>query len=250
MLQEIIPTKEYLINDMVIPDGFDEVDHFIYKVYFKNEMVGLIDYQLGYRFSMIHDDKCLWIGLFLVDESYQRKGFGKEILNKVVKKYGDFYVVNVKISLDNCDRISASKGSVYGHLFISGFNKAYKGSIYVDDVTLTVDKKSVVKQNYENGKNSGCWYYLNRSEKEYTPAVVSFSGKTLDVTKTSLTIKKGKKATIKATAMPKTKITYQSKNKKVATVNSKGVVRGIRKGKTTILVTANGKTVKVQITVK
>ena len=167
-----------------------------------------------------------------------------------VKKYGDFYVVNVKISLDNCDRISASKGSVYGHLFISGFNKAYKGSIYVDDVTLTVDKKSVVKQNYENGKNSGCWYYLNRSEKEYTPAVVSFSGKTLDVTKTSLTIKKGKKATIKATAMPKTKITYQSKNKKVATVNSKGVVRGIRKGKTTILVTANGKTVKVQITVK
>ena len=63
-------------------------------------------------------------------------------------------------------------------------------------------------------------------------------------------IKKGKKATIKATAMPKTKIAYQSKNKKVATVNSKGVVRGIRKGKTTILVTANGKTVKVQITVK
>ena len=27
----------------------------------------------------------------MVDESYQRKGFGKEILNKVVKKYGDFY---------------------------------------------------------------------------------------------------------------------------------------------------------------
>ena len=117
-------------------------------------------------------------------------------------------------------------------------------------MTLTVDKKSVVKQNYENGKKGGCWYYLNRSEKEYTPAVVSFSGKTLDVTKTSLAIKKGKKATIKATAMPKTKIAYQSKNKKVATVNSKGVVRGIRKGKTTILVTANGKTVKVQITVK
>lgn len=170
--------------------------------------------------------------------------------SKEVKKYGDFYVVNVKISLDNCDRISASKGSVYGHLFISGFNKAYKGSIYVDDVTLTVDKKSVVKQNYENGKNGGCWYYLNRSEKEYTPAVVSFSGKTLDVTKTSLAINKGEKATIKATAMPKTKIAYQSKNKKVAAVNSKGVVRGIRKGKTTILVTANGKTVKVQITVK
>ena len=118
-----------------------------------------------------------------------KEGYSYDKNSKEVKKYGDFYVVNVKIPLDNCDRISASKGSVYGHLFISGFNKAYKGSIYVDDVTLTVDKKSVVKQNYENGKNSGCWYYLNRSEKEYTPAVVSFSGKTLDVTKTSL--KKG-----------------------------------------------------------
>ena len=100
-----------------------------------------------------------------------KEGYSYDKNSKEVKKYGDFYVVNVKISLDNCDRISASKGSVYGHLFISGFNKAYKGSIYVDDVTLTVDKKSVVKQNYENGKNSGCWYYLNRSEKEYTPAV-------------------------------------------------------------------------------
>ena len=122
-----------------------------------------------------------------------KEGYSYDKNSKEVKKYGDFYVVNVKISLDNCDRISASKGSVYGHLFISGFNKAYKGSIYVDDVTLTVDKKSVVKQNYENGKNSGCWYYLNRSEKEYTPAVVSFSGKTLDVTKTSLAIKRVKK---------------------------------------------------------
>ena len=68
-----------------------QILHTWVEVYFKNEMVGLIDYQLGYRFSMIHDDKCIWIGLFLVDESYQRKGFGKEILNKVVKKYGDFY---------------------------------------------------------------------------------------------------------------------------------------------------------------
>ncbi len=81
-----------------------------------------------------------------------KEGYSYDKNSKEVKKYGDFYVVNVKISLDNCDRISASKGSVYGHLFISGFNKAYKGSIYVDDVTLTVDKKSVVKQNYENGK--------------------------------------------------------------------------------------------------
>ena len=26
-------------------------------------------------------------------------------MKNIVKKYGDFYVVNVKISLDNCDRM-------------------------------------------------------------------------------------------------------------------------------------------------
>ena len=69
------------------------------------------------------------------------------------------------------------------------------------------------------------------------------------MTKTSLAIKRVK-SDDQSHCNAKTKIAYQSKNKKVATVNSKGVVRGIRKGKTTILVTANGKTVKVQITVK
>ena len=92
-----------------------------------------------------------------------KEGYSYDKNSKEVK-YGDFYVVNVKISLDNCDRISAS-GEVLWTSVHLWFNKAYMGSIYVDDVTLTVDKKSVVKQNYENGKNSGCWYYLNRSEK-------------------------------------------------------------------------------------
>lgn len=37
--------------------------------------------------------------------------------------------------------------------------------------------------------------------------------------------------------MPAGKITYTSSNKKVATVTSKGVVKGIKKGKATITVT-------------
>ena len=35
-----------------------------------------------------------------------KEGYSYDKNSKEVKKYGDFYVVNVKISLDNCDRIS------------------------------------------------------------------------------------------------------------------------------------------------
>lgn len=43
---------------------------------------------------------------------------------------------------------------------------------------------------------------------------------------------------------------YNISNKKGATVNSKGVVTGKKAGKATITVKANGKTVKVKVTVK
>ena len=83
-----------------------------------------------------------------------------------------------------------------------------------------------------------------------TPKVVGFTGKALDVAKKTLTIKAGKKATIKAATMPNSKVTYKTSNKKVATVTNKGVVKGVKKGKAVITVKANGKTVKVKITVK
>ena len=50
--------------------------------------------------------------------------------------------------------------------------------------------------------------------------------------------------------MPNSKVTYKTSNKKVATVTNKGVVKGVKKGKAVITVKANGKTVKVKITVK
>lgn len=87
LLEGIVPTKDYLIDDMKIPEGFDEKNHYIYKVYFKDEMIALIDFQQGYRFSMRHDDECLWIGLFLVDESYQRMKFGKMVIEHLIEEY-------------------------------------------------------------------------------------------------------------------------------------------------------------------
>lgn len=87
-----------------------------------------------------------------------------------------------------------------------------------------------------NGKSAAC--------------VVTVKAPTLTVAKKSLTVKKGKTVKIKAKATPKGKVTYTSKNKKIATVNKNGKVKGKKKGKTTIRVKCNGVTKNVKIRVK
>lgn len=72
----------------------------------------------------------------------------------------------------------------------------------------------------------------------------------LTLSKTAYTVAAGKTVTIKAAANPKGTITYTSGNKKVATVSSKGVVKGIKKGTATITLTCNGLKKTVKVTVK
>lgn len=66
-------------------------------------------------------------------------------------------------------------------------------------------------------------------------------------------IAKGKSFKIKAAATPKNtdeKITFKSSNKKVATVTSKGVVKGLKKGTATITVQSGSKKMTCKVTVK
>ena len=70
----------------------------------------------------------------------------------------------------------------------------------------------------------------------------------LKLTKSSATVKVGKTTKISAKATPSKKITYKSSNTKIATVSSKGVVKGKKKGTAKITVTCNG--VKKVFTVK
>lgn len=74
---------------------------------------------------------------------------------------------------------------------------------------------------------------------------------------TKKTIYNGKSFTLKATVNPKNAaykaVTYKSSNKKIATVTSKGVVKGIKPGRVTITVTAKDgskKAAKCTVTVK
>ncbi|MGN0312016.1 MAG: Ig-like domain-containing protein [Lachnospiraceae bacterium] len=186
------------------------------------------------------------------------EGFSFNKSSDSVTRYNDFYVIDAKMPMnqftvgfegDQVDYLEGS-GKIYAFASIIGTGKKYKGSIFFDDLSLVADEGTIVSNDFENGDIGDCFYYQNTSKEVNTPKVVSFSGKALEVSQTSLTVKKGKKVTIKATATPNSKITYTSSNKKVATVTSKGVVKGIKKGKATITVKANGKTIKVKVTVK
>lgn len=87
-------------------------------------------------------------------------------------------------------------------------------------------------------------------------ASTNIAPRKITLSKKKLTIKKGKKKTIKCSVYPATatnkKVTFKSSNKKVASVTAKGVVKGKKAGKAKITVKAAGANVKatVKITVK
>ena len=69
--------------------------------------------------------------------------------------------------------------------------------------------------------------------------------------KSTITVKRGKKATLKYQVYPvKKKVTFKSSNKKRVTVTKKGVVKGIRKGTAKITIKAGNKKTIVKVKVK
>ena len=88
-------------------------------------------------------------------------------------------------------------------------------------------------------------------KKAVTTTKLSVTGKSLK--KNKLTLKKGKSVTLTAVRTPITsteKITYQSSNKKIAAVTSKGKVTGKKPGKAKITVKSGKKKVTISVTVK
>ena len=80
-------TWQYVQDDMRPPQGFEKEEHFHYKIYDQDVMIGYIDYMIGYRYHMIHDDSYMWIGLFLVDQNHQRQHYGKRIIKEILDRH-------------------------------------------------------------------------------------------------------------------------------------------------------------------
>ena len=181
-----------------------------------------------------------------------------------VKKTGDFYVITYKAQNGALhaedvpgDVATAQKVAVDVSINVKGIYITAKNSaVYVDDVQIAkadgtvLEKKDFTSARIADGecviapKNN--W---EKDAKKLKLATIT-DNKVLTVKSTKATVKVGKTAKISATATPATKITYTSSNKKIATVSSKGVITGKKAGKAVISVKANGKTVKVTVTVK
>ena len=115
----------------------------------------------------------------------------------------------------------------------------------------TVSSKGVIK-----AKKAGTTKITVKSGKKKIVVTVKVTGvKTTNLSgvPAAKNISKRKSFKIKAIATPKNtdeKITFKSSNKKVATVTSKGVVKGLKKGTATITVQSGSKKMTCKVTVK
>lgn len=131
--------------------------------------------------------------------------------------------------------ISVSKTGITGTAkFISSNKKV-----------ATVNSKGVV-----TAKKAGKAVITVKVGKLSKKVTIQVKAPSVKLTKTSANIKVGKTVTIKAKATPSGTVKYTSSNKKVATVTSKGVVKGKKKGTAVITVTCNGATAKFKVKVK
>lgn len=132
-------------------------------------------------------------------------------------------------------KITVTKTGVSGTAKFTSSNKS----------VATVNSKGVV-----TAKKAGTVKITVQVGKYKKAVTLKVKNASLKLAKAAATIKKGKTTTIKASAVPSGKVTYTSSNKKVATVTSKGVVKGVKKGTAVITVKCNGMTAKFKVTVK
>ena len=130
-------------------------------------------------------------------------------------------------------------------------DRAYNGSFAVANALIKIGDK-VYKTDYsQSGAIAGFFgEYEGYNELEAS----SFSTAALSVDKASVKVKNGKTATVKVTTMfSGDKVSVSSSSAKVAKAAFKGgklTIKGIKKGKATVTVKANGKTKKIKVTVK
>lgn len=131
--------------------------------------------------------------------------------------------------------IKVTKTKVTGKVTFKSSNKK----------VATVNSKGVI-----TGKKAGKAVITVKVGKYTKKLTVKVKKPSFKLVKSSVKLKKGKKTTIRVKAAPVSKVTYKTSNRKVATVNSKGVVTAKKKGTAKITVKCNGITRTFKVTVK
>ncbi len=145
----------------------------------------------------------------------------KKATNKASKKIKDYKFSTSNKKVATVD----SKGKIKG--------------IKSGNATITMKSKKKVAGKYVTAK--------------YKVKVVSVVSKSISTAK-SITVIQGKKTAVKATVLPGNVsvkgVTYKSSNKKVATVDSKGNVKGVKAGSAKITITSKDGNAKATVSVK
>lgn len=145
-------------------------------------------------------------------------------------------------------------------MIVGDTQKAYLIGTY-DDTTIIKWKSSdeSIATISSNGKINAVSYgevkiSASLGGKKYSKTIKVIDGVEVSLNKSSASIKVGKELTLKATTSPSnidTKLTWSSSNTKIASVSSKGVVKGLKAGTATITVeTSDGNKANCKITVK
>ena len=236
-----ITLEGYMANDSdTYPEGLKTFDNMIYIVdpskVAVNENSGATTY--GGEWYYLHAD-----GKYdtTAGSTYEIKDVTAVITTKNVSVYpGKTAKINVKYSNTTAQttKVWSSSNTKVATVDQNGVVKGVKAG--KAKITLTVQNP---------GDAQALVLSKDVTVKQYVTSIK------LNATKKA--IYNGKSFTLKATVNPKNAankaVTYKSSNKKIATVTSKGVVKGIKPGKATITVTAKDgskKSAKCTVTVK
>lgn len=140
--------------------------------------------------------------------------------------------------------------------FINPTREGYDFDGWYSDVALTKKKTGIDASVTDNVKVYAKWIEKTASVPENKddgtvdkPTQENIAPPSIVFIKSTVTVKPGKTVNNIQKVPEGTDVTYISENKKVATVNEKGVVKGINAGKTTIKASVNGITTSFEVKV-
>ena len=171
---------------------------------------------------------------------------------------GSYYLLKIKKLPVKLSQYAGGGISKYDNLpadvlvfpdFVFTGKPAAASKIYLDNVSVRTAKEEAFDNDFDENPEDSLFETVGKGE-EKSVKLKRFTAGKLSVKKEKVTLKVKKKVNLGAVADPTDKITYFSANKKVATVNSKGVVTAKKKGKAKIYVYANGYELLVNVTVK
>ena len=145
-------------------------------------------------------------------------------------------------------------GTVY--IYANAYGKSVKYKLTIKEPALKLNKSSnssiatVSSTGDVTGKKAGTAYIYANAYGKSVKCKVTVKNPTITLNKSKATAYAGKSYTLKATTSYRTKISWKSSNTKIATVDSKGMVKLKKAGKVTISATAFGKKVNCVLTVK